>query len=318
MGTYFPILGHTQSVYTDAGSLCFGIAAFYLFLWNMERNQNKKRYWFYLVCCGFIWGMGTEIKFTVVTSFVAALIWLVWFAKPKALLHLLVPTGTIALIMVLCSVYIANLPSKEYRETWAYPTLIHFICLGLEGDGGYNMESEYLNTVKSIYGYAEKQAYSKEFFITHASAFFDGNHQLLKIIKNFAYGAMGAHDFFVSTAKEGFVQKYIAGDGEHNYGYRHRITSWWYVLLGLAAIGCAGSALKGGIKEQPDFCRSVTFLCVFGIMFYVMLSEANNRQLYNHLPWIACAACLGLHSITEVVEAVCGMMTNTSNFSVDK
>ena len=39
---------------------------------------------------------------------------------------------------------------------------------------------------------------------------------------------------------------------------------------------------------------------MFGIMLYLMLFEANNRQLYNHLPWLVLAASGGLVEILNL------------------
>lgn len=47
-------------------------------------------------------------------------------------------------------------------------------------------------------------------------------------------------------------------------------------------------------KQKVDFLSGVSLITLFGIMLYLMLFEANNRQLYNHLPWIVLAASSGL------------------------
>ena len=52
-------------------------------------------------------------------------------------------------------------------------------------------------------------------------------------------------------------------------------------------------------EKEREAGRVVAMLSIAGIMCYVMLSEANNRQLYNHLPWIMIAANVGLWRLVE-------------------
>lgn len=38
----------------------------------------------------------------------------------------------------------------------------------------------------------------------------------------------------------------------------------------------------------------VPMITMLGIMIYLMIFEANNRQLYNHMPWLVCVGVNGL------------------------
>ena len=50
-------------------------------------------------------------------------------------------------------------------------------------------------------------------------------------------------------------------------------------------------------KQKVDIMCGVSMIDIFGIMLYLMLFEANNRQLYNHLPWFVLVASSGLSDV---------------------
>jgi hypothetical protein len=55
-------------------------------------------------------------------------------------------------------------------------------------------------------------------------------------------------------------------------------------------------------RKDKDTVFAVSLITVFGIMLYLMLFEANNRQLYNHLPWFILAAACGLSEIWNTIR----------------
>ena len=175
----------------------------------------------------------------------------------------------------------------------------YLVALGLEGNGGFNLESEYFNNVCAEVG-EDKWTYTKAYIWEHKGNFLNKEHVLAKARHNFATGTMVASDFLWAAEKEGFVYQCISYWGQYRVPYRTWITGYWYMVLGLAAGAWLWRAVRCGDREEIQIF--VAALSMFGIMLYVMLGEANNRQLYNHLPWIFTMANLGIWVIIEGLE----------------
>lgn len=76
-------------------------------------------------------------------------------------------------------------------------------------------------------------------------------------------------------------------------------TGYSYALLifGILSGICGFRNLIRG--ERMDWLILVTHLTIFGLMLFLMIWEANNRQLYNHMPWLALMGAFGIADIFE-------------------
>lgn len=298
---FFPIFGFTQSLYTDSMSFCFGIAAFYIWMNNRERKRTGRSYWLYNILAGILWGIGSDIKITVMISFIAVLLYLVLFDNWRSIVcNLCTVFLPVVVILSVSSIYAASLPSKEYNDTWGVPRLTTHLGIGLMGNGGWDTYGEFFLGVTGIYGMAEKEAWAKQYILEHLDQFVNADHVIAKLRYNFASGTMSARDFVVTADNHGFVYNCISPSGAYYARYCKWITAYWYMLLILciaACITCIG-------KKAVDSRSFVPIVTVFGIMLFVMIFEANNRQLYNHIPWIICASNMGLWSLVNVFHVI--------------
>lgn len=302
---FLPILGHTQAMYTDAFSYSFGIAAFSIWLYSYERRKEGKKSWPFLALSGVIWAVGFEIKATAIISLVAVLIYLALFDNWKGFLRNAAGVlPTLAVVAIACSAYIRTLPSMEYQDTWGVPPVGYFIGVGLEGNGGFDGESEYFLGVTGIAGMENKKAFSRKFILDHLDRFLDPEHMVAKLRYNFATGVMRADDFMIEAENNGFLYNCISYGGHYRKTYRTWVTAYWYMLLEWIVIACALLAWKRGKTGQGESAAVfVPLVSVCGIMLYAMVFEANNRQLYNHVPMIFCAANMGIWLLQQTVGA---------------
>lgn len=297
LALYFPIFGHTQSMYTDAFSFCYGIGAFCLWLHNQESGRTGVKYQLGNALAGIVWAVGAQLKMTVVISLVAVICYQILFGSFKELLRRC--TAAVLLVVAVavgCSCYIKTLPSRQYEDAWGMPFVGYLIALGLEGNGAFNLESEYFNSVCGEVG-EDKWTYTKAYIWEHKGNFFDKEHVVAKARHNFATGTMVASDFLWAAEREGFVYQCISYWGQYRVPYRTWITGYWYMVLGLAFVAWLSRAFLCRGKE--DVIVFVVVMSMFGIMLYVMIGEANNRQLYNHLPWIFSVANMGMWVILD-------------------
>lgn len=306
MAIYVPIWGHTQSLYTDAFSFGFGIIAFYIWLCNYEKRKSGWKYWLVNVAVGIMWGIGFQIKATSVISLVAVIIYVILYEHWKVILKNVVGLVCPVLIIAsICSNYMKTLPLMEHHDTWAYPVVEYFIGLGLEEDGSFRLDSEFFNTLGSIWGMEEKKAYAREFILENIDQFWDAEHMIAKVRVNFASGKMKADDFMQEVEHPGFVYNCISYTGAYRRTYRTYVAAYWYMLLEFIVIACVLRAFarkKSMEKEDPSVLVPIMSVC--GIMIYVMIFEANNRQLYNHMPMIFTAANIGIWSVQSRLEAL--------------
>lgn len=303
LAVYFPVLGHTQSLYTDAFSFCFGITAFYVWLRNQEKHRTGWRYHAVNILAGILWAVGIQLKMTVAISLIAAVIYLLLFEKCREALR---KCGAVLLVVIIamagCRMYAGTLPTEEYKDTWALPGASHFIALGLSGDGGFDMYSEYFETVTAIYGMDEKKAYIRDYIWENKKNFINPGHVLAKLRNNYAEGTMGASIFLNDAEGHGLIYNCISYNGAYSRTYRTWIDGYWYMILTMAGVGFVSEMLSK--REERDACRVTAMLCMVGIMMYVMLSEANNRQLYNHLPWIIYVANTGMWVCADKIKII--------------
>lgn len=303
-GLYFPVFAHTQSVYTDAFSVAVGILSVYTWIWIREKELSKKQKGLGYFLLGIVLCLGFAMKITSLIPFIAIWGYVLVFDSWGEKLWILIPVGVLFLFALGCSRYEKTLPSIAHYDTWGFPRFSYFIALGMERDGSYLMESEYVNTMAQIYGMEEKKAYTRKFIWEHRKAFVDKEHLVPKLVYNFADGTMAGVDFYreVDPSKAGSVYQYVAGTDWRTENYRSRITGHWYLILILgllAALACTIRCFKGAFMHPGML---IALLSILGIFIYVMISEANNRQLYNHLPWFMCLAGIGLWNIRCVLK----------------
>ena len=88
-------------------------------------------------------------------------------------------------------------------------------------------------------------------------------------------------------------------EGDMYWRYSMLTTAYMYTFYGLVIIGMILVLVK---KKEKDAIFGVPLIAIFGIMFYLMLFEANNRQLYNHLSWFVLAASTGLVEVWNTIR----------------
>ena len=291
IATFFPVYTHMQSLYTDAFSFCWGVLATAVWMRLYTKSDRKIKFIIGNICAALFWIIGASFKFTVLISFIALMIASIFFLSRKDILRNLV-FGLLPIIVgltILNSVY-DLLPIGEYRDSWRYPGFSYFIAIGLKGDGSFTSGEEYFYSVGGIYGYEAKQEFTKRYIADNIDAFWNKDHLVAKAVYNFSSGEMMGRDFLWNNFGPIKLSDIVTGSRAKEY--RSRITNYWFVLLGIMTLGVAmmaGKEIRGfkdfDPRSKEDFLRFVIVLTMAGLMLYLMLGEANNRQLFNHVPW---------------------------------
>ena len=126
-----------------------------------------------------------------------------------------------------------------------------------------------------------------------------------KVRHDFATGTMRADDFMQTAHNNGFLYNCISYGGAYREVYRTYVTAYWYMLLEFVVVACVTCLfVKNRNDRKYEASVVIPILTVCGIMLYVMVFEANNRQLYNHIPMIFCVASIGIWAVQNVGEKV--------------
>lgn len=288
---FIPCWGGTQNFYTDAMSICFSVWACLL---AEKALKGTSRYSFY---AGIVWGIGYAVKATAAISMLA--VFIVWMAALKwkewARLALLAFTGFLVVSLGVECLWRLS-PSHEMEEEMAAP-LEYWLALGIGGNGSYEDNEGFATICIDTPGKEAKREVARAYIRENMGESLHPKRLMGKVRYNFATGLFGLtnfHEHRVSIAYEFFNDWGIYG------GYTAMLTTgYFYALLIFGAFHCIivlGRLKKG---QAPQRLELIIQLTVFGLILFLMIWEANNRQLYNHMPWFAMMGALGLAGLFE-------------------
>ncbi len=297
---FLPIASHTLSFYTDAMSFSLGIAGFYL--WEMSRlgenaqkecvqGKGKAKCFVQILLVGLLFGIAAIIKITSMIPLIAMLGYSIIKKDKKSVGRLLCALALSIVFFAACNYFTTLLPSEGLRDAHGTPKLSYWVGIGLKGNGGYIDNQDYAAQLNTIYGMEEKSAWSNEYIMENLHEFWNKDHIVSKLRYNFANGDLGGGVFVQMAASDNLFYKLMHYNGEYFWRYTMVMTGLMYAVYICIIIGICVNFIK---KQEADSIYVVSLLSIFGIMLYVMLFEANHRQLYNHLPWLILAAECGL------------------------
>ena len=295
---FIPVIGQTLTLYTDSMSFCFGILALYILQIDKGREEHK-RDWFTYVLIGFFLGVAGSIKMTALITVVALLGYSILCADKQKILKCIVILVVSLTVIMAGKSMTKMLPCESMRDSYGLPSVSYFLGIGLKGNGGYVDNQEYSAALNTIYGLEAKKAWSDQYIRENLGEFLNKDHIIQKLRYNFASGGMGCAIFVQNLNKNHLLYRTMHHEGDLYWRYNMITTSYMYTFYGLIFIGMVLALFK---RKEKDAVFSVSLIAIFGIMLYLMLFEANNRQLYNHLPWFVLAAACGISEIWNTIR----------------
>lgn len=287
---FLPIAGHSMSLYTDSMSFSFGIAGFYF--WEKNRNEeNMVKSWGNSFLLGVLFGIAAIIKITAVIPLIAIIGYHIIQKEKQSFPTILCSLAVCVLIFFSCNYFTTLLPSEGLRDAYGTPKLSYWVGIGMKGNGGYIDNQDYSIHLSTIYGMDEKSAWSNLYIQENLDQFFNKEHIISKLRYNFANGSLGCSVFVQTADSDSLFYKLMHYNGTYFWRYTMIMTGLMFSVYLCIILGTITNLFK---KHSVDSILVVSLLSVFGIMLYVMLFEANHRQLYNHLPWFILAAECGL------------------------
>lgn len=287
-----PTVGHTRVLYTDSLSLCFGVLGFVIWLKADQSEHKGKAYWLKLVGAGLVWGIGCALKLTVIICVIAVALFVILFRWDKNLWKNMIPILLTAAIIGGTGVWTDAWPDPELVDSIGTPRFSYWIAIGMKGGGEWVDCEDYMNEMMSLYGIQAREEYTRQFVRENAYEFLNPSHIIAKAKTNFANGSLGSSDFMISEkVGDDFVWEWISQYGSYFWRYNMICTSYFYFVLLMLIFSCIRECRS---KKPVNSCVFVPVITSLGMMVYLMIFEANNRQLYNEFMWFICGAVNGL------------------------
>lgn len=289
-----PLYGNISIFYSDQCSFGFGIAAYTVYYLALYKCQSKYKSFLLCLLSGMLWGLGIWIKVTIGIALIALFITLIVQGNIKQqwrhIAFLIVGAAGISLLI---SAYMKTLPCEKNIEKDSNP-ILYFVALGLEGDGSYGENEEYAIMNRQADDVFARREMAIQYIRNKWRNFFDWEHLTKKARTNFAYGDLGASGYMTYPHNENnIIYQLWEYEGRFFWKYACLSTSYLFALL----ICVAGGALFAAFRGRADEVQVVSCMALFGIMFFLMLWEAQNKQMYNHAGWLILAAGYGMRVI---------------------
>ncbi|MCM1213804.1 MAG: glycosyltransferase family 39 protein [Lachnospiraceae bacterium] len=300
MAATLPVVGQSRVLYTDSLSLCFGILGFVIWLKADGGEHKGALYWLKLTGAGLVWGIGCALKPTIVICVIAVLLFVILFRRDRHIWKNFVMAALVAGVIGITGSWVDGWSDPELVESIGQPTFSYWIAVGLKGSGDWVSGEEYVNGMMSLYGMEAREEYTRQYIRENMREFVNLSHITAKAKNNFASGLLGSSDFMLSEkAENDLVWDWVSPYGDRYWRYSMICTSYFYFILLMLVFSCVRECVR---KTPADPCVFVPMLTCLGTMIYLMISESNNRQLYNEIMWFLCGAVNGLVFISSLIR----------------
>ena len=285
---FVPLWGSMYYVYTDGISMGFSVIGMTTCVYAMQRGRK------YFFLAGLIWGIAFLIKPTAIFCAlgfgITQLVFRNFKSFYKSMLIML-----IGFILVNCgfSMVKEKLPIHEYSAEYKMP-IQFWIALGMFGTGTYEENGWFIAQCMVDYDYEGRVEFCNQVIKDNINILFDAEHIRHKIKQNFADGHFGLREYTSNVTND-----YFFVDGRYNKTVTVILSSYFYVtLLMMWLAGC--KMIRRGSAEAELLLT--IFIDLFGLILFLIVWEANNRQLYNHIPWFATGLALSMYYLLHKKE----------------
>ena len=276
-----PIYVFTSMFYTDMMSYGLGI----ILLALIKISMSKKGFIKYalIVFSAFLFIYAMQWKITAIFPVIAAAIVLVTRGIKKYKNEILVFVIATATFYLLSFIWGNTYPvTKESKET-SNPSISWF-AMGLKGDGSYLENKNFVDELNSLPTKKMKTEFSIERIKEGYKEGLTFNHQIRKAHTNFAGGSLGSKNYLTEFSDGSFFWDLLSPWGKYywrtsQYNFCFIIMIYMIILLG-AALSII-DLIRGKKLPVEKMIADISFL---GIIIFLMLWEANCRQMFNQIP----------------------------------
>lgn len=292
---WIPFWANTSVFYSDQLSLGAGVFGVAL----LVKARRKRNWFFYAAAAGIMFGCGAVIKVTSATIMIALAIGCflyqsLWDSRRQLAAALV----SCLAVMVLFSAYCRSLPTQEELKV----PVEYWFALGLYGNGTYAESEEFAVRCVMAESREERKEIARERIEDQIDNLWNGEHIIGKARQNFGCGDMGAAGYLLFPYQENILWHWFSMDGDYYWKYACLSTSFLFsVFFFMGAGGLLQFAGKGegGMEEAGFFVPALAF---WGLCLFLMLWEAQDKQLYNHSGWVILSMLSSLNLISGRIK----------------
>ena len=315
IAVYPPIWFIGPAFYTDSMSILFPVLILYLYCRVLEGNSWRRTI-LWAIILGAAAAAGALIKATVLIMVVAVVIDALVRHRLKlagilaAVSALLVVAGFICLNVAVYPTHLNKETANEINTPY-----LHWIMMGLQGDGGYNAEDyEFSRSFPNTE--TRDDALREEIHRRMNELGPSGLYRLFwtKTLRTFGSGTLQQSDFLDDRpAKRTELHEYLLYDGMYYDIYRGTCSVIFTAVLVLAAIsgiqevfgrrrqtnGRVSTPLKRSSAEtiiQNTWNCLAPRLALLGVVLFFAAWETSGRYITNYVPVIILCGVMGATS----------------------
>ena len=278
---FIPLWAGTQYIYSDSTSILFGVATVLCLI------KNKSGNWGWLILGGITMSLGLLLKPTTCVCVIAFIAIEILFSYKKGdWKKYSVLAAVTFLILASFSVVKANAPYHQHDAEWKAPFQFWF-ALGLLEDGSFEKNVDFAVECLAAETYDRRVELANNVIKNEIGQLVTWNHIYRKALCNFGHGGFGCSLF---QYYGGLGYDLFNPFGKHGGFFATVATMYFWLLLFFAALSAA-IMLFDKKKSKPLLTWLFGF---FGIVVFLMLWEASNRQLYNQIPLITLLGCFSI------------------------
>lgn len=188
-----------------------------------------------------------------------------------------------------------KMPYHTYSAEYKMPTQF-WVALGMFGAGTYEENGWFVAQCILDYDYEGRIEFCNRLIKENYTNLWDERHIAKKIIENFADGHFGLREYTSDV-----TYPYFSEEGTYDMPVTVVLSAYFYVML--LVIWLSSVKLLTCGSEGAEFLLAIC-IDIFGMIVFLILWEANNRQLYNHMPWFAMGLSLGLYQLFQKKQAM--------------
>lgn len=171
--------------------------------------------------------------------------------------------------------------------------VINWIALGMKESGNYLDNADYATYTHTLSTKAEKTAYALQYISENRSEFWNVSHLVKKIRCNFASGQFGSATYsFYSYNEHNLIWELFSPWGKHYWRTSQLSFCFIFSIYTIYLLGALKTLWCLFRKRTISGIKVIADLSLLGIILFLMIWEANNRQLYNQIPSILLGAAL--------------------------
>lgn len=297
--TCLPIYAYVQAFYSDGASFGGAVTGMALAHYAFTKVKRKPLKVSVLFAAGAVFAFGALMKITSLIAVIAMIICYLFIhdrsdrmTDERSARSSSLKTGLISVCIIIIGFITIYTISESVcnRDYWYADGKIYngpaisYIAMGLKGDGTYIENSDFRNTLDGLIYSEAKKEYSLEYIRENASYFVDPDHLTGKIRANYASGGLGAWDFaYYGYEGDTLLSRIFNPYGDLYWNGSKYCMIWQLQIYAVMLIGCIINLLDRKGKNNSALLR-ITELTFIGYFLFLLIWEANNRQLYNMLP----------------------------------